>query len=76
MNKKLLVSLSVIVGLLFVVLAAIYFIEPAKSLPSFVPGFDPSLAQRHYKHAIGSLFLGLGLFAFAWFQSGKKSSSK
>ncbi len=75
MNKGLIVII-VLVGLIFLVLAAIYFITPASSLPTFLPGYEASLTKIHYKHAIGSLFLALATFAFVWFQTGKKSDSQ
>lgn len=75
MNKPL-VLLGIILGIIFLVVAVIYFIEPAKSLPAFFPGHDPRLTTHHYKHGIGSLVLGLACFALAWFQSGKKTSEK
>ncbi|MGI8419512.1 MAG: hypothetical protein ACR2LN_02600 [Candidatus Levyibacteriota bacterium] len=74
MNKGV-VWLVGIIGLLLVIVAIVYFMTPASSLPSFFPGHQAGLSTHHYKHGIGSLFLGLACFAFAWFQSGKKSSS-
>ena len=60
---------SVLLGIIFIVIAVMYFITPAGSLPSFMPGFQAEAANiHHYKHGIGSLILGLALFAFAWFK--------
>ncbi len=73
---KPLVIIVIAVGGIFFICAAIYFIEPAKSLPAFFPGYDMTLTKHHYKHGIGALLLGLGCFAFSWFQSGKKSPKK
>jgi len=72
MNKGLVIVL-VIVGVVLVIVAGMYFVEPAKSLPSFIPGYDHSLSAHHYKHGIGTLILGIGAFILAWFKSGKKS---
>ena len=74
MNNKLVVVLAVLVGIVLLIAACVYFIEPAKSLPSFFPGYNSTLARHHYTHGVGTLVLGLVAFAFAWFQSGKKSS--
>lgn len=71
---KPLAILAGIVGVLFLALTVVYFITPANSLPSFMPGSNPTLNVTHYKHGIGSLLLALAAFAFAWFQFGKKSS--
>ncbi len=69
--------LNIVAGLLGIVLliiAVVYWINPASSLPSFFPGYDPSLATHHIKHGIGAFILALGAFAFVWFQTGKKSA--
>lgn len=66
--------LAALVGVLFLVVAIMYFTIPAHSLPHFFPGFDPSDAKTHIKHGIGAVGLSLACFAFAWFQTGKKSS--
>ena len=76
MNKKLLVWGSVILGIIFLIIAFVYFTIPVNHLPNFFPGFDAKLTKIHYKHGLGSLILGLGLFILAWFQSGKKRSPK
>lgn len=67
--KKFLAWGAGLVGVLFVILAVVYAITPAQSLPTVLPGFDVASAKIHYKHAIGSLVLALGLFALAWFGS-------
>ena len=74
MNKALML-IAVILGILFVVAAIVYFITPASSLPGFLPGYQAGLGTHHYKHGIGSLLLGVACFVFAWFQSGKKEKS-
>ncbi len=76
MNKKALLILAIILGIAFIVLAIIYFITPANALPSFIPGYQVGLIRKHYTHGVASLCLGLVCFAYAWFQSGKKSVSK
>jgi hypothetical protein len=69
-----LVALAVIVGLALIVIAAVYWAEPAKSLPSFFPGHESGSTHHHVKHGIAAFILGLAAFAFAWFQSGSKRS--
>lgn len=75
MNKKVLMMIAVLLGIIFLVLAFLYFTKPANALPSFVPGYDASLTTIHTKHGIGMVILAFGSFAFAWFKSGKKSAS-
>lgn len=75
MNKSV-VLIAGIIGVLLIVIAVMYFVLPAKSLQSFLPGYSADLMRHRYKHGIGTLLLGLGCFAFAWFQSGKKSTQQ
>ncbi len=73
MNKAL-IALAVIVGIALIIAGVLYFITPARFLPSFFPGYDRALMTHHYKHGIGSVLLGIACFIFAWFQSGKKKA--
>ena len=75
MKNPLLKYLSVFLGILFLILAAYYWMTPANMLAHFVPGYDPALTTIHLKHGIGSFCIGLALFAFAWFQGGKKTTT-
>jgi uncharacterized membrane-anchored protein YitT (DUF2179 family) len=71
-NDRLLVALAILVGAVLVVVAIVYFAEPAKSLPGFFPGHQAGSAHHHVKHGIASLLVGLASFAFAWFRTGPK----
>jgi hypothetical protein len=57
-------------GVVLIVIAIVYFAEPAKSLPGFFPGHEAGSAHHHFKHGIAALLLGLGAFVLAWFRSG------
>ena len=72
--SKGLVILAVLAGLALLGLSFVYFTTPADALPSFLPGHDLSVTRIHLKHAVAAVLLGLACFAFAWFQSGKKTS--
>ena len=61
---------AAIVGLLLLALAALYAIDTASALPSFVPGHQAGSAHHHVKHAIAAALLGIGCLIFAWFQTG------
>jgi hypothetical protein len=61
---------AVILGVIFCVIAAIYFIEDAGSLPSFFPGHEDGSTHIHFKHGLAAVVVGLGCFVFAWFQGG------
>ncbi len=74
MNKTLNV-LAVVLGVIFVGLAVFYWITPASALPSFFPGYNPAMSAVHFKHGLGALIVGLALFVFAWFRTGKKKAT-
>jgi hypothetical protein len=72
-NPRLIAAAAVLAGVLLIVIAIVYFAEPAKSLPSFFPGHQSGSTHHHAKHGIAALLLGIGAFILAWFQTGPKS---
>jgi len=50
-----------LLGLALIVVAAIYFLMPADSLPGFFPGHETGLARIRYKHGIVSAVIGVVL---------------
>lgn len=74
-NDRLLVALAVIVGVALIVIAIVYWAEPAKSLPSFFPGHQAGSSHHHVKHGIASFFVGLAALVFAWFKTGPKRTA-
>ena len=56
-----------IIALLFIVVAVIYLAEPAKSLPSFIPGHIAGSSGHHPLKATGSLVVGIVFAIGAWF---------
>lgn len=71
-TNRLIPILAVAAGIVLIVLAIVYFAEPAKSLPSFFPGHQAGSTHHHAKHGIACLLLGLGAFVLAWFQTGPR----
>ena len=69
-SKKLLVALAIVIGLALIVVGIVYWVEPAKSLPSFFPGHAAGSAHHHVKHGIASFLVGLACLVFAWFNTG------
>ena len=61
---KLILSL---LGIVLLVIAAVYFLLPADQLPAFFPGHEDGVARMHYKHGIvagvaGIVLLGAGVW--------------
>ena len=71
-NRKLLVAAAVVLGIALIVVAVVYWVEPARSLPGFFPGHQKGSGHHHTKHGIAAFVVGLAVLAFAWFQSAPK----
>ena len=52
-----------VLGVVLLVVAAVYFLVPADQLPSFFPGHETGLARIRTKHGIASGVAGLVLLA-------------
>ncbi len=59
--------IAVILGLALAVLAAVYFLVPAGSLPGFLPGYAAGSAAIHVKHGLAAAAGAVVLFAVAGF---------
>ena len=57
---KLIVTL---LGVVLLVVAAVYFLMPADQLPGFFPGHEAGVTRMHYKHGAVSGVAGLVLLA-------------
>ena len=58
--------IAYLLGIIFIIIAVVYFVTPADHLPSFFPGYDPGLARAHMKHGILSGAIGIVLLAIGW----------
>jgi hypothetical protein len=61
---------AIVLGTVLIAIAIVYWVEPAKSLPSFFPGHLSGSGHHHIKHGIAAFAVGLACYAFAWFQTG------
>jgi Na+/H+ antiporter NhaD/arsenite permease-like protein len=77
-SRKLIVP-AIVLGVVLVVVAIVYFVTPEHSLPSFFPGHTSASSaeadHHHTKHGIAAIVVALACFAFAWFQTGPKAKS-
>jgi Na+/H+ antiporter NhaD/arsenite permease-like protein len=78
-NLRKLIVPAVVLGIVLIVVAVIYFVQPEHSLPSFFPGHASATSgeanHHHTKHGIAALVVALACFAFAWFQTGPKTGT-
>ena len=56
-----------LLGVILLVVAAVYFLVPADQLPGFFPGHEAGVARVHMKHGIvagviGIILIGAGTF--------------
>jgi hypothetical protein len=56
-----------LLGVILLVIAAVYFLVPADQLPGFFPGHETGVARVHMKHGIvagviGIILIGAGTF--------------
>jgi hypothetical protein len=74
-NRSLIVP-AVLAGIVFLVIAIVYWVSTAHGLPSFFPGHESAPTSHHHvKHGVAAFVVALACFAFAWFQSGPTSSA-
>lgn len=50
-----------LLGVVLLIIAAVYFLVPADQLPGFFPGHEIGAARMHYKHGVVSGVAGLVL---------------
>ena len=60
---KLVLSL---LGVVLLVVAAVYFLIPADQLPSFLPGHEAGVTRVHAKHGIVAGIAGVVLLVAGW----------
>jgi len=69
-KRPTLVIPAVLAALVLIVIAIVYWVDSASSLPSFFPGHEAGSSHHHVKHGIAAAVLALGCLIFAWFQTG------
>ena len=61
---------AVILGVVFLAIAIVYWTTDAGSLPSFFPGHEAGSSHIHFKHGLAAAVVAAACFIFAWFQTG------
>ena len=60
-------SIAWLLGALLIVVAAIYLLVPADSLPAFFPGHEAGMSRIRLKHGLAAGAAGIILLAVGWF---------
>src|SRR4051794_32024850 len=74
-NDRLLAVAAVVLGVVLIAIAVVYWAEPARSLPGFFPGHEAGSPHHHAKHGIAAFLLGVACLVFAWFRSGPRRTA-
>ena len=75
-KNSVLTIIAVILGIALIAVAFVYWIEPASSLPSWLPGHTAGSSHHHTKHGIAAFLLGVACLVFAWFRSAPKKKEQ
>ena len=59
--------LAYLLAIIFIIVAIMYFVMPAGSLPTFMPGYIPGSAHIHHRHGIIAVVIAVILFVIGWF---------
>jgi hypothetical protein len=59
-------AIAYILAIICVIAAIVYFVMPAGSLPTFMPGYEASSAHIHTKHGVIAIVAAVILFAMGW----------
>jgi len=55
-----------VLAVICIIVAVMYFVMPAGSLPTFMPGYEAGLTHVHMKHAIIAAVAAVVLFLIGW----------
>jgi hypothetical protein len=66
-------NVAIVLGLVFAVIAVVYWVVPAGSLPGFLPGFEAGGTRVHVKHGIAAGVVAVVLFAVSWYAGRSRS---
>jgi len=56
-----------LIAIICVIAAVMYFVMPAGSLPSFMPGYEAGSSYMHMKHGVTAAVAAVVLFLIGWF---------
>jgi uncharacterized membrane protein YphA (DoxX/SURF4 family) len=72
-KRSVLTIILAIIGLALIAVAIVYFVEPASSLPHWVPGYIADSDYHHWKHGTLAAVIGVLFLVGAWFWSARSA---
>jgi len=70
-GEPLMKAAATVLALILAVIAVVYLVVPAESLPTFFPGYEAGSARVHVKHGVISGVVALVLYGIGWW-SGRR----
>jgi uncharacterized membrane-anchored protein YitT (DUF2179 family) len=64
-------AIVIVIGVILIVVAAVYFLVPADALPAFFPGHETGLMRVRAKHGMLAGALGIASLALGWWMGRK-----
>jgi uncharacterized membrane-anchored protein YitT (DUF2179 family) len=64
-------AIVIVIGVILIVIAAVYFLVPADSLPTFFPGHETGLTRIRTKHGMLAGALGIVSLVLGWWMGRK-----
>ena len=59
--------LAYLLAIICIIAAVMYFVMPAGSLPTFMPGYQAGSDHIHKTHAVAAVVAAVVLFLIGWF---------
>ena len=59
--------LAYLLAIICIILAVMYYVMPAGSLPTFMPGYIAGSSHVHHTHALAAAAAAVVLFVLGWF---------
>jgi hypothetical protein len=70
-GKRPMKMLAYLLAIICAIAAVMYYVIPAGSLPTFMPGYEEGSTHIHHLHAYAALVAAVVLFGVGWF-SGRR----
>ena len=70
-----LLTAAIVLGIALIMLSIVYWTEPARSLPSWLPGYQPGRLRSRYGYGAASFLIGEALLLFVWLRPRRRSRS-
>ncbi len=75
-SKQIGAAIAVVLGVVFLIVAVLYFTQAASALPGFLPGYKAGDLTHHTKHGVLAIALAVVCFVAARFINGPAAGAE